>query len=309
MAGERIVGFIKQVRVNSKTEYRACIEHLAYFLQLAVFSLRKKENQVHYLGDKKQASKNTALTTLTTMLIPTFLQVATTFVGPALTVTQSAQTAQTNTLLPRLPDPYANANAQPEPYTTWEPNGQPSVVAVPPFVAPPAAPPTTAWVQQPSPAPAPAPPPVPAPNTPTWTPGVAPAVPTPASPHGEPAPVVAPPAAGPPGGVVVGGSATVVLSPDKTIIVENPAITLPPYGEGGPPAGAAAAWTSAPPGWYATTYYACQGQGGCQWHIQIRPVASSGSSWKRVHGRGLIRQLLSALGYGMLTMVVVLVVR
>ncbi|KAL1906627.1 hypothetical protein Sste5344_007638 [Sporothrix stenoceras] len=215
------------------------------------------------------------------MLIPTFLRVATTFVGPALSVSQSAQSthsAQTNTILPRLPDPNPNANAQPapipEPYTTWEPNGQPSVVnyvpttpmpvPAPPPAAPPAAPPTTAWVQQPSPVPAapPAPPPVPAPNTPTWTPGVAPAVPTPLPPpHGGP-PAVAPPAAAGPPGVVVGGSATVILSPDKTVIVENPAITLPPYAEGGPPGDAVAAWTSAPPGWYATTYYACQGQGG-----------------------------------------------
>ncbi|OAA63625.1 hypothetical protein SPI_03788 [Niveomyces insectorum RCEF 264] len=41
----------------------------------------------------------------------------------------------------------------------------------------------------------------------------------------------------------------------------------------------AAAWTRVPPGWSATSYYACD-RAACAWHVMVRPgpAASSGGS-------------------------------
>ncbi len=170
-------------------------------------------------------------------------------------------------------------------YTTWAANGQYSVAgAAPPSppqqqqAPPPAAPAapivTTIWPQQPAPAQpqAAAPPPAAAVPTPAGGP---PAGPPGASPAGPPA---VPPAGAPPP-MVVGGTATIVLSPDKTVIVENPAITLPPGGRG-PDGTDPAAWTNVPPGWYATSFYECQAQT-CAWHMVVRPARGAASAGSR----------------------------
>ncbi len=68
------------------------------------------------------------------------------------------------------------------------------------------------------------------------------------------------------------------LSPDKTVIVENPQITVPPHGD---PAG----WAQVPEGWYAQTYYTCA-PAGCEWHEVLRPYAwaAGGRTEPRVLG-------------------------
>ncbi|CAK7205969.1 hypothetical protein SEUCBS139899_008749 [Sporothrix eucalyptigena] len=257
------------------------------------------------------------------MLIPTLLQVATTLAGPTRqqdvpqndvnTFINLADTPQERNIRPRLPDP--SPFPAPMPYTSWYPNGQYSIppVAAPPAVTPPAAAPppaapaapTTAWQQQqpqpqPSPPPALVAPPAPA-ETQTWA----------QTPPAGGVPPLVPPHAGGPSPIIVGGKATVVLSPDKTVIVENPTVTLPPHGGGPPGSGAddAAAWTNVPPGWYATTYYACQGQG-CAWHISIRPLSDSSGSGRKglIGGSGMGQRLWTMAVYGMLTTVVMLVV-
>ena len=156
-------------------------------------------------------------------------------------------------LSPRIPQ-----YGLPTTVTTWG-NGQfnpPSAPAGPP-AHPPAEPAITTFY-------APGGAPGAYPGAPAYPP--APAHPTP--PPGPPGPPGGPPGGGPPGPgggwppAVVGGTATIVLSPDKTVIVENPAVTVMPKDD-------PAAWTQVPPGWYATTFYSCAGEG-CSWYMRIR---------------------------------------
>ncbi len=68
-----------------------------------------------------------------------------------------------------------------------------------------------------------------------------------------------------------------VLAPGKTVIVENPLVTVNPVDNPG-------AWTQVPPGWYATSFYQCAG-GGCAWHMVVRQWSGAGrigfgSGWR-----------------------------
>jgi len=111
-------------------------------------------------------------------------------------------------------------------------------------------------------------------------PGAYPGAPPSYPPH--PTPPAGPPGGGPPGPggdyggpaggwppVVVGGSATVVLSPDKTVIVTNPLVTVDPHGD-------PRAWTEPPPGWYYTSTWECSG-GSCAWYMKLRQWSAAPS--------------------------------
>jgi hypothetical protein len=70
------------------------------------------------------------------------------------------------------------------------------------------------------------------------------------------------------GPVVVGGSATVVLAPDKTVIVQNPLTTVNAADVD------VGSWGRAPDGWYYTSTWECSG-GSCAWYAKLRQCSDA----------------------------------
>ncbi|KAH8883364.1 hypothetical protein GQ53DRAFT_830784 [Thozetella sp. PMI_491] len=190
-----------------------------------------------------------------------------------------------SSLIARFPQGYPASTWAPAPPATtqWGNGGGGSY-----YTPPPPAPPVSTW----APAPAPAPHTTWAPSPTTWA-----APPAGQQPPGYPQASPGPgPGGGPdnwpggpaPPGIVVGGPVTVPLSPDKTVIVENPQVTVPAHGN-------PADWTAVPEGWYAQTYYTCV-MTGCTWHEVMRPYAWGAGG--RTEPRMLAVTLAVALGIG-----------